>query len=58
MEKESVKLTHHNFIQRTSEWVFYSFNKRDKLQHRQGIVTREKQRSQESFLLSNPRTPK
>ena len=58
MEKEMCEAKHHNFIQKTSEGVFHSFDKRDKLRYRQGIATREKQRSQESFLLSNPQTPK
>ena len=40
MEKEMCQLTHYNFIQKASEGVFHSFDKRDKLQYRQGIATR------------------
>ena len=39
-KRKCVMLTHHNFIQKASEGVFHSVDKRDKLQYRQGIATR------------------
>ena len=38
MEKEMCQANTSNFIQKASEGVFHSFDKRDKLQYRQGIA--------------------